>query len=41
MADKKLVQKIQVPDATAERGVVVALKQAYVSLIEKCDTDQL
>ena len=29
MADRKLVQKIQVPNANAERGVAVALALEY------------
>ena len=41
MAVRKLVQEIQVPNATAERGVAVALLQEYIWLIEKCDEDQL
>ena len=35
MADQKLVQRIQVPHATAERGVAMAFIQEYVWLIEK------
>ena len=41
MADRKLVQRIQVQHATAERGGAVALIWEYVWLIEKCDEDQL
>ena len=41
MADRKLVQRIQVSIATAELGVAVAHIQEYVWLIEKCDEDQL
>ena len=41
MADSKLVQRIKVPHAIAERGVAVALVYEYVWLIEKCDEDQL
>ena len=41
MADRKLFQQIQVPRATAELGVAVALLYEYVWLIEKCDEDQL
>ena len=41
MAGRKLVQRIQVLHATAERGVAVALIYEYVWLIEKCDEDQL
>ena len=41
MADRKLVQEIQIPNANAERGVAVVLIQEYVWLIEKCDEDQL
>ena len=41
MAERKLVQRIQVPHATAERQMAVALIFEYVWLIEKCDEDQL
>ena len=41
MADRKLVQKILVPRATAERGVAVVLIKEYVWLIEKYDKDDL
>ena len=40
MADRKLVRKIQVPNANAERGVAVALIQKYVWLTEKGDENQ-
>ena len=41
MADRKLVQKIQVQHATASRGVAVSLIQEYVSLIKKCNAISL
>ena len=41
MADRKLVEEIHVPNATAEHGVAVALIKEYVWLIEKRDEDQL
>ena len=41
MANRKLVQKILVPHATAERGLAVILISEYVWLIENCDKDQL
>ena len=37
MAGRKLVQKIQVPHATAVLGVAVSLIYEYVWQIKKCD----
>ena len=41
IAVRKLIQEIQVSNATAVRGVAATLIQEYIWLIEKCDKDQL